>query len=61
LGDLWPRNRIESKRESFDGVEGILLSEVVVVRDVLDVAYVSADEILGRDRESWASDVPTDI
>ena len=49
MRDLLPRIRIESKRESFEGVGGILLSKVVVVRDVLEVAYVSADEILGRE------------
>jgi len=49
LRDLLPRIRIELKRESFEGVEGMLLSKVIVVRDVLEVAYVSADEILGRD------------
>lgn len=48
FGDLLFRRRMESNRDSLEGVEGILLSNVVVVRDAADVAYVSADEILGR-------------
>jgi hypothetical protein len=49
LGDLVARRRMESKRESLEGVEGTLLSKIVVVREAVDVAYVSPDDILGRD------------
>lgn len=49
LGDLLPRNRMDSKMESLEGVEGMVLSKVDVVRDAIDVAYVSPDDTLGRD------------